>query len=160
MKAKPRVIVVPVVIQDGTLVFALEPRAHRRLRAQFAAAIKGWPNGPAELTLEPFEDTRRARANRYLFGPVYSLILEAMAGRVTPALKRDLHEAMKRRHNPQTATDPVTGEEFIYGGSTRTLTVEAFSNFLEAVMLDGAEAFGVVFPEPRATEEWRQGEPA
>lgn len=122
----------------------------------FKAALKRWPNGRVTLTIAPVEETRRARANRWLFGPVYTEILREMNGRKpTTGEKAEFHEAMKLRHNPIQVTDPFSGEVKTVGGPTHTMTVSAFCAFTESVMLDGSEAFGIMWPEPRPSEDWR-----
>lgn len=122
------------------------------------AAVKRWPDTPVTLTLAVKEETRRARANRWLFGPVYTEILREMIGRKpTNGEKALFHEQMKLRHNPVTVTDPFSGEERVVGGPTHTMTVEQFCAFTECVMLDGSEAFGIIWQEPRKAEDWRDG---
>jgi len=148
---KPKPIVLPVVISDDGMVFSLDPQANTRLRAQFVAACRKWPNGPAELELRPFEETRRGRANRYYRGVVLRLIAEESGHSAD-----DLHEYFKLRHNSKTVADPATGEELKLAVSTAKLTIQAFSDYLNAVMLDGAEMLGIVFPEPRESEDWRE----
>jgi hypothetical protein len=56
--------------------------------------------------------------------------------------------------------DPGTGEEVRIGLTTTTLTVPQFSDFIEHVMLDGAEWCGISWPEPRKSEEWREASEA
>ena len=152
---KPKPIVLPVVIGDAGMVFSLDKKANDRLRAQFVAAVKSWPHGPAELELRPFEETRRGRANRYYHGVVLKMIAEE-----TGHTADDLHEVFKLRHNSKLVVDPQTGEEIRIAQSTAKLTVSEFSDYLERVMTDGAETCGIVFPEPRASEEWRDGKAA
>ena len=123
----------------------------------FKASMKGWPDGRVTLTLSMVEDTRRARANRWLFGVVYREILREMNGRKpTSGEVAEFHEMMKLRHNPIQVTDPFSGEVKTVGGPTHTMTVSAFCAFTESVMLDGSEAFGIMWPEPRKAEEWRE----
>lgn len=124
------------------------------------AAVTRWPDGPVTLTLAPKDETRRARANRWLWGVCYKLILLEMNGRVTKATQLEMHEAMTYRHNPVDVTDPVTGEVRRTGGPTHTMTVEQFSQFIEDVMLDGSTHFGIIWPEPRTSEDWRKEQPA
>lgn len=122
----------------------------------FKAALKSWPDGRVRLTVELLEDTRRARANRWLFGVVYQEILIEMNGRKpTRGDKEDFHEAMKLRHNPIQVADPFSGEVRTVGGPTRRMSVSEFCGFTERVMLDGSEMFGIVWPEPKPSDEWR-----
>lgn len=120
------------------------------------ASLRKWPDLALEIEIRPVQDTRSARANRFLWGYVYREIVREMQGRVTAAALDELHECMKLRHNPIRVTDPVTGEERIVGGSTRRMSISEFSDFIEAVMVDGSEAFGIIWREPRADEDWRK----
>lgn len=152
--AKPKPIVMPVVISDEGMVFALDPGANKRLRAQFVAAVKSWPHGPAELELRPFASSRSARANRYYWGVVLKM-MAAESGHTAD----ELHEVEKMRHLSSVVevVNPETGEveEMRIPGSTAKLTISEFSDYLERVMADGAQMCGIVFPEPSAGEEWR-----
>lgn len=122
------------------------------IRAQLAKR----PDGPIEAEVHWREPTRRARANRWLMGPVYSMMLEEQEGRVTEGAKLELHDAMKLRHNPKQITDPFTGEVHVVGGDTHTMSIGEFSNFIEAVMKDGSEYLGIEWPEPSQECEWRR----
>ena len=123
----------------------------------FKAGVKRFPDGRVTLTLAMVEETRRARANRWLFGVVYREILMEMNGRKPTTREKDLfHEAMTLRHNPVEVTDPFSGVVSKVGGPTRTMTVDEFCAFTESVMLDGSEAFGIMWPEPRKAEDWRE----
>jgi hypothetical protein len=138
-------------LSDGT------ERGEALARRLLAGAYRHLDDGAYWLTLEPIEETRRGRANRWLFGPVYTLILTEMIGRKpTKGEKAIFHEQMKLRHNPIEVTDPFTGEVQTIGGPTHTMTVEQFCAFTESVMLDGAEAFGISYPEPRESEDYRE----
>jgi hypothetical protein len=149
MPRGPRPIVLMGGIKDGLL--RLQPVQ----RAQLARALRSWPNIPVVLELKPWKETRRNRANNFLWGVVYKLIAEE-----TGHCDEDLHEYFKKRHNGKTIdiTDPLTGvvhEERI-GQSTAKLLIKPFSDYIEHVMSDGAD-LGIVFPEPRAHEEYRDG---
>jgi hypothetical protein len=120
------------------------------------AAFRKWPDGRVRITIAVEEDTRSARANRWLFGVVYKLMLIEMQGRPTEAAKLELHEHMTYHHNPITLVDPFTGEERRTGGPTKTMSVERFSHFVEEVMLEGSQELGIIWPEPRKDEDWRE----
>lgn len=124
------------------------------------AAASRWPDGPVIFTLAPKDETRRGRANRWLWGVCYKLILLEMNGRVTKATQLELHEAMTYRHNPVVVVDPISRDERRTGGPTSTMSVERFGQFIEDVMLDGSTHFGIIWPEPRSSEEWRDGKAA
>lgn len=113
------------------------------------AALTRWPDGRLDITFAQREDTRSARANRYMWGVVLRM-MAAESG--VPA--EEMHELMKLRHNFTTVIDP-NGEEVKVGQSTSKLTVSEFTDYLERVMLDGSEWLGIIFPEPRHEDNWR-----
>jgi hypothetical protein len=117
-------------------------------KALLKAALTHWA-GRIRLTIEPELQTRRQRANRYYWGVVLKLMAEESGHTAA-----DLHEIMKLRHNFKLTADPQ-GEEVKIPKSTATLKILEFSEYLEAVMLDGAEWLGITFPEPTKAEEWR-----
>ncbi len=150
---KPKPLVLSCVKGDGKLFIGDgSDRDDQRQRRILAAAIKHLPDGPYELEIRPFEETRRSRANRYYFGVVLKMMAEEMGQSAT-----DVHEIEKLRHNSKVVTDPSNGEEVKIAQSTSKLTIQEFSDYLTAVMVDGAEFIGIVFPEPRASEEYREG---
>ena len=134
-KRKP--IVVPGTIRDGVIEFR-------------PPSVALWPDGEVDITFAQREDTRHARANRYYWGVVLKLMSKESG---TPA--EDLHELMKMRHNFTFVVDP-NGEEIKVAQSTAHKTVAEFSDYLEKVMLDGSEWLGIIFPEPRAEDDWRK----
>jgi hypothetical protein len=153
---KPRPLIISCAKGDGKLFIGDgSDRDDQRQRRILAAAIKHLPDGPYELEIRPFEETRRSRANRYYFGVVLKMMAEESGATVD-----DLHEQMKLRHNAKVVADLATGEEVRIAQSTAKLTVSEFSDYLTLVMVDGAEYLGITFPEPRASEEYREGRKA
>ncbi len=153
---KPKPLILSCAKGDGKLFIGDgSDRDDQRQRRILAAAIKHLPDGPYELEIRPFEETRRSRANRYYFGVVLKMMAEEMGQSAT-----DVHEIEKLRHNSKVVTDPSNGEEVKIAQSTAKLTIQEFSDYLTAVMVDGAEFLGIVFPEPRASEEYREGKRA
>jgi len=149
---KPKPLIVQARIEGGALKVP-----NRKL---LLASLKSWPDGPCDLEIRPFESKRSVRANRWLFGVVYKYMLLEMEGRVTEASKLELHENMAYRFNPITVVDRFTGEERRVAGPTHTLPIEKFSHFIDDVMLLASQSLGIVFPEPRASEEYRDKEAA
>lgn len=143
MSRTPKPIVLHCSVGDGKL----EVTKHQW--QQIKLALKGWPNTPAILKIKPYEETRRARANAYYWGVVLKLMAEESGH--SPD---EIHELMKLRHNSHLIAD-LNGEEQRVPKSTAKLTISEFSDYLEAVMLDGSEHLGIVFPEPHSDEEWR-----
>ena len=114
------------------------------------SALKRWPDGYIDITFAQREDTRSSRANRYYRGVVLKMMADEIG---SPA--DDLHELMKLRHNFTIVVDP-NGEEVKIAKSTAKLTIPEFAEYLDKVMLDGSEWLGIIFPEPRKEDEWRQ----
>ena len=153
MAKRPNPVERPVRMEDGKLLLGDgTERSESLQRRLLAGAYKHLPNGPYTLTLAPFEETRRAKANAFLWAVVYKLIAQE-SGYTTD----QVHDLMKVRHNHRLMTDPETGEEIRVGQTTTKLTVQAFGDYIERVMLDGAEWWGISFPEPRKAEDWREG---
>jgi hypothetical protein len=142
---KPKPLILSASVGDGKL------EVSDSLRRQLASALKRWPNTPVEIEIRPWEETRRSQANRYYWGVVLKFMAEESGHTVD-----ELHELMKLRHNSKVVADPTTGEEVKIACSTSKLTINEFSDYLEAVMLDGSEHLGIVFPEPRKAEDWRE----
>ena len=107
------------------------------IRAQLAKR----PDGPIEAHIEWREPTRRARANRRLWGLCYRLIAQEMGE--SPEY---VHELMKIRHLSQTVTDFETGEEIKVARSTATLPISEFTDYMRKVERDGSEFFGIEWP--------------
>jgi hypothetical protein len=153
---KPKPIVLSCAKGDGKLFIGDgSEKDDARQRRLLAAAIKHLPDGPYEMEIRPFEETRRSRANRYYWG----VVLKLMASEMEQSAE-DVHEIEKLRHNSKVITDPATGEEVRIAQSTSKLKVAEFSEYIERVMLDGAEYLGLTFPEPRASEDYRETERA
>lgn len=142
-KREPLVVVGE--IKSGEIVGGLS----HLLRA-VPSAVKRWPDGNIDITVAQREDTRRARANRYMWGVVLKM-MAAESGDTAEAL----HELMKLRHNFTVVVDP-DGEEVKVAKSTAHLTISEFSEYLEKIMLDGSEWLGIIFPEPRSEDDWRK----
>ncbi len=140
---KPKPLVVQARIVNGELKVPT--------RKFLLAALKGWPDMAVDLEIRPFEETRRARANRYYWG----VVLKMMAAEMGQS-PEDVHEVEKLRHNYKAAPDPQTALDVRIAQSTAKLTIQQFSAYIEAVMLDGAEYLGLTFPEPRESEEYRE----
>jgi len=150
-KQRPNSLIVQARIEGGALKV---PN-----RKVLLAALKGWPDCAVDLSIAPFEETRRAQANAFLWSVVYKMIAQE-----TGHSSDDLHEFFKLKHNGKVieVTNPATGEvtETRIGMTTTKLTIRQFSDYIESVMLDGAEWCGIVFPEPRASQDYREKEAA
>lgn len=110
--------------------------------AVVTAALKTW-SGRVMVRFEPEEETRRLRANRFLFGVVYRAIAEETQQDV-----ETIHEHCKALFNSEvrSVVSPATGEvlEQRINRTTTKLTVEAFHDFTEQVILWAAEFLGIV----------------
>lgn len=147
---KPKPIVLPVVIGDSGMVFSLDERANARLRAQFVAACKAWPLGPAELELRPIEERRRVKQNNaywYALGQCEKLSRDNSADD-NWWTKDEWHVYFAQKYNGKVLSDldPKTGEvtEIRVGLTTTKLSVEDFATYLDNVLFEIAERFGVV----------------
>ena len=138
-------LVVGGEIKDGEVIMGL-PHILRMI----PPALKRWPDGQIDITFSQRENTRSARANRYYRG----VVLKMMAAE-TGSSADSLHELMKMRHNCEYVVDP-NGEEIKVAKSTAHLTVTEFGEYLENVMLDGSEWCGIIFPDPRKEDDWRE----
>jgi hypothetical protein len=149
--AKPRrPLVLGGRVVDGVL--------HLDNRQQFEAAVKhaDWQRR-VTVTVEPEEQVRSQRANRYLFGVIYRDAVIAFHERGDLNMsKLRLHAIMKEHHNWEDIIDPFTGEIMRRGADTKGLPVEAFGVFIEKVMQELSEYLGIVFDEPRRHEDWRE----
>lgn len=148
-------LTLPARVEGGKLYLS-DGSEHGEARARrvLAALLKHQPDGAYEWKLEPFAEKRRDRANRFYFGVILPLMAEESGHTVD-----ELHELMKLRHNSTVVVDP-NGEEVRIAKSTAKLTIRQFSDYLDAVILDGAEWLGISFPEPRPSEEYRDGRAA
>lgn len=152
MAKRPDPVVLPVRIAGGSLCLSDgTARGEGLARRRLAGVLKHLADGSYEMEIRPFAETRRDRANRFYWG----VVLKLMASE-SGYTADDLHEWLKLRHNAKTVVDLATGEEQRIGQSTAKLTVQAFSDYLEACMVTGAESLGIVFPEPRPSEDYRE----
>lgn len=143
----------PCRLEAGRLYWSDGTERHERTqRKLLAAAMKHLPDGPYEFELRPWAETRRAKQNAYLWAVIYKLIAQESGYTVD-----QVHELMKVRHNNLRMVDPETGEEIRVGQTTTKLSIADFAAYIDAVMLDGAEWWGITFPEPRQSEDWRDG---
>jgi hypothetical protein len=150
---KPEPVVRPVRIDGGVLCLSDgTERGEKLARRLLAGALKHLPDGPYELEVRPFEETRRARANAFYW------VFLTQWSKVNGHTKDELHEIARMRHNSKVVevVDPATGEveDVRIGMTTAKLSIEAFSEYLERVMVDAAEMDGFVM-EPKPHEDWR-----
>jgi hypothetical protein len=138
----PKPLIVDGAIKGGTLSIPA--------RDQLRAALRKWPDGQVEIEVRPHLETRRARANRYYWGVVLKMMAEEMGQSA-----EDVHDIEKLRHNHKFVKSPGLVGTTRVAQSTAKLDINAFSVYLNRVMLDGNEYLGIVFPEPRKSEEWR-----
>ena len=115
----------------------------------YRAYLDRCPEGEAlDLEIRPREETRRAQANRYLFGVVYAL-MEKETGQP----KDSIHEDMKRRFLTKTTVRWVnykTGEIFEdqVTESSAIQSISGFGKFIEDVRLFAQEWLGLYTPDP------------
>ena len=111
-----------------------------------------WPDGPATLTVEREAATRSLEANAYYWG----VVVKALADH-TGYTADETHEVLKIKFLPKdVALRTGMGEvvaEFVIGGSTRTLTVGEFFDYVERIRQWAFEALDVDIPPADPT--WR-----
>ena len=120
-------------------------------------AFRAFKGQHVDVTIDRHTDTRSARANAYLWGPVYREIA-AYTGHTV----EDIHEAMVARFLPSEQKrvaffNRTSGEVLEVSTSRRRtskLTGQAFFDFVEAVRQFAAEFLGVETEDPDP-EYWR-----
>lgn len=116
-------------------------------RKALDAALATWPTCEATLTIETEEAKRSSASNRYLWGPVYDVILN-----YSGQSKEDIHDEMCARFTTETISrvNPATGEmiEFEVVRRTSGMKVSRFSKFIDDVKLFWQEFGGLTFEEP------------
>ena len=151
MPKAPKPLVRSVRMEGGKLYLSDgTEHGENRARKLLAAALKHLPDGAYDWEIRPFAQTRSLKANAWLWGVCYKLIAEE-----TGHSPEEIHELMRLRHNSKRIAHPETGEEIQVPVSTTKLTIEEFSVYIDRVMLDGAEWCGIMWPEPRPSEDWR-----
>ncbi len=128
------------------------------LRKLLDAALPAWNGERVTVTIAQEVQVRSTRANAFLWSVVYKVTVEALRDAGHNITAEEWHWLMKQRHNSTVVTNPLTGQDERVGKSTAKLTVDEFTAFIDAAMLDAAELLGVSFPPPRPHEEWREAE--
>lgn len=82
------------------------------------------PDGKYLITIESVPKRRSLRALRFYWGAIVSLIAEH-----TGYTKEEVHELFKAKFNRKEIPDFETGEMIVFGGSTREMTTQEFSEF-------------------------------
>lgn len=110
-------------------------------------ALSVYPDCEITLTVEPAGAKRSSAANRYLWGPVYTVIME-----YTGQSKEDIHDEMCARFTTEMVSyvNPKTGElvETEVVRRTSNMSVARFHRFIDSVKLFWGEFGGLTFPEP------------
>lgn len=135
---KPQPVTVGVYVKDGKLKVPS--------RAVLLAAVKHWPSGAYEMTLSPFESRRRVRQNNAYWRALGEA--EKLAREDCGWTKDEWHVYFAQKYNGKVLsdTDPKTGEiiEVRVGLTTTKLSVEDFSVYLDHVLFEIADRYGVV----------------
>lgn len=113
--------------------------------ARWLAALKRLVGKPVRVALMRDKKTRNGQQNRYLHGVVYEDILQGMREQARELgceapfrSKDDVHEWAKWKFLRTRRVFPG-GEEEEMPGSTRRLTTEEFSDYVEAIAAWGAQ---------------------
>jgi len=91
--------------------------------------------------------TRSTKANAFYWG----VVLQALAEH-TGHLPEELHDILKAKFLPKAlAVCDLNGElrgEYVIGGSTASLSVEEFSEYMNRIIRWAQDELGVVIPQP------------
>lgn len=116
-------------------------------RDAFAQYVSTFNGKPVFITIERESRTRSNPQNAYLWGVVYKLIADHVGDDVD-----SIHEEMKTRFIPKHVEriNVETGEveELTVAGSTRKLTTQEFSDYVESIQRWAASFLGLVIPDP------------
>ncbi len=112
---------------------------------RFAAQLRQLRDGDYEMVLERKRATRSQQQNRFYFG----VVLRALSDH-TGYPPDEIHEICKAKFLPKRlAVADGNGEivgEFVIGGSTRKLTQQEFTDYMDAVTVWAGE-LGCAFDE-------------
>ena len=135
---KPRPIVVQARIEGGELKVPG--------RKVLLAALKHWQDGPCDLEVRPFVETRRAKQNAY-----YHAVVVKTIATETGHTPEQIHALLKDEFNAEMieVTDPATGvvAERRIVRSTASLNVQDFADYITQCQVWAAEFLGLVIPE-------------
>ena len=140
MSAVADLVVATAEVRDGKLFI--------KGRRAFDEQIQQFKNGVVlELTLQRRRATRSIQANRYYWGVVLHHIADHTG--YTPD---ELHDVMKQMFLPKRlALTDGNGEvkgEFVVGGSSRSLNVNEFYDYVEQIRRWAAETLDLNIPSP------------
>jgi hypothetical protein len=152
--AKPRnPLVLGGRVVDGGIL-------HLDNRAQLDRALKhpSWQRR-VTITIAPEEEKRRIRQNKFywkVLDTVAKFEIEEGVGRGWNKDQFHIHFALAYNSEVFSDIDLATGEvrEARVGKSTAKLTVAEFSDYLENVLNEIAQDYGLVI-EPTRAEDWR-----
>jgi len=138
----PKRIIANVHFENGAMTVS-----HK---AQLAAQIAEMPNGPGLMTIERM--TRTNAQNRYYWGVVVNAIAEET--------KNDpdaIHEVLKAKFNPITVTFANDKGEIVDeiegGGSTASMTLDVFAEYVDHVKNWARDFLGITIPEAGEYQE-------
>jgi hypothetical protein len=160
-KAKPKPIVLPCSKGDGKFwIGDGSEKDDARQRQLLAAAMFHLPDGPYEMEIRPYEEHRRLRANNFYWKAIDIVVQHERAEGIGQGWDKDAwHLKLAEKFNSVVLSelDERTGEiiERRYGLSTRKLSIERFSEYLEDVLFYFAEKYGLVIT-PTKSEDWRE----
>jgi len=107
----------------------------------YAKHVRGYAGQFVEVIVRKRREKRSIKSNRYYWGYVLQQIAEA-----TGYTKDEAHDALKYQFLREDGDGPLMKVK-----STADLSVEEFSEYLERVMVFGAQTFGI---EWIARDQW------
>ena len=129
----------PAKVQDGKLVLA-DPVAWRLHLARHNGR-EVW------VTVSRQQKLHSDNQRKYYFGVVVDMI----AGYIGES-REETHELLKEKFLPKRKVELLDGQELEMPPSTRRLTVEEFTSFIEAVRVWASQFLGLSIPDANEVE--------
>lgn len=127
------------VSEKGEVVFA-DPQAWR-------AAVARHKGRDVFVTVVRQQHLRTMPQNRYY----WSVVVETVAGYIGET-RDDTHELLKAKFLPQRDIELLEGQRLQMPPSTRGLTIEQFTAYIDAVRTWAAQFLGLSIPEANQVE--------
>jgi hypothetical protein len=110
---------------------------------------------PVTITIEDEKSHKTLKQGGYYWSalvPHTLIILRDICGYSEYKTKEDAHEFLKYRHNPLYKPG-VGGEQIRYGGSTRKMTKEEKTRYIDDIIVDGWVTFNYTYPPPKKGQD-------
>jgi hypothetical protein len=101
-----------------------------------------------KFVITRYQQRRTNRQNRYYWPCFVQPFADFMRSQGEAWSDEDAHEMLKLRCNPKSSINPVTGEMFTVGGSTKDLTIGDFNAYLDRCAVWLLDNLNIMVPEP------------